>query len=106
MVAWRAYYTEARRFASAAYSWRELPSTGVLGVIVFLEPPYREIVDGGDWYYLEGGVPTCTATHPEWGAWVDPPAVSPEERKQGAAIGDDEWAAVREAMTEDRAWPR
>lgn len=98
-VDWRAYYTGGRRFANDRYLWADLPSQGVLGVVVFKYKPYRDIVTGGDWYWLDDGVPTCGDT--TWDGWVEPP--DEPHLKRGAADGGYE--TVYEQMIEDRSWP-
>lgn len=106
MRGWRAWYTDGRTFSSADTDWTDLPDTGVLGVVVYLDPPYRKLVSGGDWYYLDSDhVPATVPTHTEWGRWTDPPAVPEVECKRGAAVTDDRWTAVEQAMMEATRWP-
>lgn len=105
-IQWRAYYTDSRIFSSNAVDWVDLPDKGIIGVIVFFNPPYRELVKGGDWYYLDDtGKPTCTETHEEWGKWVDKPNVSDEEIKRSGSVSDDRWEEIEIEMMGDKQWP-
>lgn len=103
---WRVYYADGATCDSAAQRWRDLPNTGVIGVVVFEEPPYRRIVDGGDWYYLdEDGEPSCTDTADRWGEWAPLPFAPTETIKRGAAVTDERFETVKTRMVEDKAWP-
>lgn len=69
----------------------------------FLDPPYRKIVDGGDWLWWDGERWQASGT--VWGGWVDRPDVAPERCKRGLGIPDEAWEKVRQAMLSDRNWP-
>lgn len=58
VVGWRAWYTNGRTFSSANETWTELPSDGVLGIILYEKGHtpnknelYRLIMVGEDWYF-------------------------------------------------------
>lgn len=104
---WRVWYTESRVFDSTELDWVELPENGCLGAVVFYEKPYRDLVYGGDWYYLtDGYTPTCTDTHNEWGKWVGRPDVPSEYIKQSATrIPINKWNEIEDSMMEDKKWP-
>lgn len=103
MRGWRAHYPGGVTFDSSEVRPAELPS-GCAGVVEFLEPPYRRIVDGGDRFYFSAG--RWHATDTVWGGWVDPPeGVSPERVKRGIGLADEAWEEVRRAMLADRDWP-
>lgn len=106
MSGWRAYYADGATYDSRNTDWADLPSAGIVGVIVFYNDPYRHIIDGGDWFYLdETGHPECSDTHDEWGEWVDPPDVPREELKRGDGMADEEWADLHDEMVDDKTWP-
>lgn len=103
-MTWRAYYADGTRYSSAERSWSDLPADGMVGVVVFSEPPYRRIIDGADWIWMEGGEVRTSGTM--WGGWVEPPALECRScLKRCAALPDDEWKKVQREMTEDRRWP-
>jgi hypothetical protein len=106
---WRAWVWDGEqvsRHSSADFRWQELPSEGVVGVVVYLDPPYRRILDGHDWIWMSEGEFDIVPTHPEWGKWADPPMGACRScLKKGAPVLDDEWARVQAAMLEDRTWP-
>lgn len=102
MEGWKAWYADGSIYDSRSTRWTELPKTGIIGVVVYYEKPYRNLVYGGDWYYIDGGVPTCTDTV-EWGSWVDPPDVPPEELKQSGTLED--FDSVLDTMMGDKQWP-
>lgn len=106
MHGWKAYYVGDRVFSSADTDWEALPATGVVGIIVYEEPPYRRLILGGDWYYLDDGVPATTETHDEWGEWVtQPDDVAEDELKRGELIPDDAFERLQSDMMADREWP-
>lgn len=76
-----------------------------MGVVVFLNPPYRRIVDGGDWTWMSDGEIHVSGT--TWGGFIDPPDLRCRSCvKRGAAMPDEEWRSVQAEMLEDRRWPR
>lgn len=100
--AWRAWYEDGSVYASATHTWQGLPAEGIIGVVAYLSEtvtPYRQILDGCDWYYLEGEQIKGVENHPEWGQWAEPPWVPclPCLKKSGA-VGDRAWAAVQRDM--------
>ena len=100
---WTAFYTDSRVYDSDHYTWPRLPSSGVLGVAMLMdpetEPPLKKRVAGGDWYWMENGLVRASDTI--WDGYVDPPTEVPDDRlKRGEAIPDDEWDRVRERMRE------
>lgn len=103
VVGWRAYYDPFSTHDSNEYKWSELPDERMVGVVVFRERPYRELVSGGDWYYLDRGAPAASDT--TWNGWVDPPDAPDKELKQGIGLPDDMWEAYRIMMARDKAWP-
>lgn len=108
VIGWRAWYAGGRTFSSDETDWTDLPDDGVLGAMVYYADrspggvPYRRIVSGGDWYHLVDGEPACTATHDEWGEWVDPPDAPDAELKRGRGVHDEEFEAVHAEMLESR----
>lgn len=105
VVGWKAFYTLDRVFSSENSNWADLPSAGIVGVVVYYEKPYRDILTGGDWFYLEGECPDSTGTHDNFGDYVDPPSVPEDELKKGVMIPDDDFQKIRSRMTEDKEWP-
>lgn len=103
---WRAYYADGRTFGSGDVEWSALPPTGLVGVVVFLDPPYRRIIDGFDWIYMADGELHTVMTHDTWGEWADRPDVPCDSCvKQGAGMDDDAWDAIQRRMFNDREWP-
>lgn len=106
MLGWRAYYSDGRTFASDGVAWAHLPPEGMVGVVVYLEPPYRTLLTGGDWYWMEDGEIRRTKNHPEWGEWADPPEVECAACvKKSGAMSDDAFEALLVEMMEAREWP-
>lgn len=102
MIEWRTAYTNERWFNSNDTEWSNLPPKGVLGVVLYKEPPYRKIVTGGDWYYWDDETITCTGS--TWNGWVDAPKDA-DDPKRGAAVPDSEWENVRSDLLEARTCP-
>ena len=91
--------------ASTDVRWQELPD-GIVGVVVYLDPPYRRIVDGHDWIWLADGEFRAKSTHATWGRWKPKPkGVCGACVKRGAAMPDDLWAGAQRAMLEAREAP-
>lgn len=106
MSKWRAYYANGLRLTSADQSWSQIPVAGLVGVVVYLEPPYRRIIDGHDWVWLGSDGFDAVTTHDEWGQWAPAPdGVDVRMLKQGAGMPDEEWAAVQAEMTAAREAP-
>lgn len=76
----------------------------MVGAVVYYPGRWRDIVHGGDWFYLEDGRPTASATADKPGEWVDPPDVPEAELKRGVSVGDQEWERIYEAMWEADSW--
>lgn len=106
MRGWRAFYADGRAYASTRVAWQELPARGLVGVVVYLSHPYRRILDGHDWIYLEDGEFVTVGTHPEWGRWTPKPDGVPADMlKRGAAMPDGAWEEMQKAMMEARTCP-
>jgi hypothetical protein len=100
---WRVHYADGTTADSSETSHVDVRD-GVLGIVEFLKPPYRRIVDGGDWFWLQGG--TWRKSGTIWGGWVDRPDVKCRScLKRGAALPDEEWVRAQARMFEDRRWP-
>lgn len=99
---WRAYYPDGTAVDSTEASPSDLED-GVVCIVEYLEPPYRELVSGGDWYVWDGHRWSHTGTG-EWGEWRDEPeglaVVRSCGRQKPQKIG-----AVMDAAVEDREWP-
>lgn len=72
MRGWRAWYADGQVFASTRTAAQWLPRCGLALVIEYLAPPYRNIVQGGDWYVFDGERWWHTGTGP-WGTWRPEP---------------------------------
>lgn len=116
---WRAWYATSRTewvvYSSGETAWEDIPPgdpdvpEGVVGVVVYLSTtvtPYRRIVDGVDWCWLEDGRVQSVETHEEWGKYAPAPeGVDPAILKQCVAMDDEAFAAVQREMREAREWP-
>ena len=103
---WRAWYDDGTVYSSADRTFQALPAEGALGFVLYFEPPYREVVAYGDWYYLAAGEIHRIKTHPEWGQWADPPAVDCASCvKKSGVLSDAAFDAVLNEMMEAREWP-
>jgi hypothetical protein len=83
----------------------------MVGVVEYAEQewkpghPYRRIIDGGDWFWFDGGWQRVM-THDEWGQWAPAPEGVPSIRlKRGAPMEDGAWAAVQAEMMAARMAP-
>lgn len=104
MNGWRAYFADGQRIDSAQSSWADLPAEGLVGVVVFEDPPYRHLVYGGDWTWIEDGEIHKSST--VWGDWVNPPEIACRScLKRGAAMSDADFELVQAEMMRDRRWP-
>lgn len=72
----------------------------MVGVVEFLDPPYRKIVSAADWLWMEDGRWQASGT--VWGGWVDKPH---PDAIRGAALPDKAWERVRRQMLNDHNWP-
>jgi hypothetical protein len=106
---WRAWVWDGEAvevYASDDTEWRDVPRLGVVAVVVYLDPPYRRIIDGHDWIWVEDGAFQVVDTDPEWGEWAAPPdRVNEPGCKRGSAVPDDVWAEIQQAAMEAREWP-
>jgi hypothetical protein len=78
----------------------------MLGGVVYLSTtvtPYRQIANGGDWYWIEGGRIRVSGT--KWGGFVDPPDVDSSILKRSGRLSDEVWAAVQADMMAAREAP-
>lgn len=105
MRGWRAFYADGSEYTSRESTWRELPERGLVGVVVYLSHPYRQILDGHDWMWMEDGAIKVRDTHPEWGRWAVRPDVPDDMLKRGEAMDDDAWEDVRARMMGARSCP-
>lgn len=103
---WRAWCWDVERVtvhSSTEGAWQALPGEGVVGVVTYGEPPYRRILAGHDWVWMEDGELHATGTHPEWGEWLPAPDVGCAAcLKRGAAVPDEVWVRIQREMTEAR----
>lgn len=104
-VGWRAYFADGDTFTFTEPSaWEDLPGEGLVGVVEFLTPPYRRIVDGGDWYWMdEAGRVQKSGTR--WGGRVEVPEEARGYVISGAGLADDEYEQIAARMDADRDWP-
>lgn len=112
-LAWKAYYTKGRRYESTSDTWDQLPELGCLLVVVYMDKlipssghPYRKIVGGGDWVWIDHeGMVHCSGTNDERGFWIEaPPEIPREKLKRGQWATDEEMKAVQAEAMEAR-WP-
>lgn len=97
VLGWRAYFSGGRTYDSVLHTWGELPRSEALVFVVYHPRPYRTVVDGGDWYWLDGGMVRCSPTHEQKGSWV--PRCGGDSSIAGLWVDDDVFAAVKaEAM--------
>jgi hypothetical protein len=103
----RAWYEDRRVYSSAEVSFQSLPAEGMVGVVVYLSEsvtPFRQIVDGGDWYYLRDGRIHAAGT--VWGGYVERPDVGCAACvKRSGVLDDRTWAAVQREMMAAREAP-
>lgn len=101
-MSWRAYYADGRTVDSDGAAPGDLPP-GVVCIVEYREPPYRELHAGGDFYVWDGEEWSVTGTG-EWGEWLEEPegeaVVRSCERQPTEKI-----EAVLDAAMEDRRWP-
>lgn len=106
MLKWKAWYEDGRKFSSADTMWQDLPNRGMVGVVVYEEYPYRRILDGGDWYWLENGDIHQTNTHEEWGQFLPAPDINCTScLKRSGVMSDTAWKRIQAQMIGDRTWP-
>lgn len=106
MRGWRAYDADFSEYPSVEVTWRELPARGLVGVVVYLSHPYRRIIDGHDWMWMEDGEIRVVDSDSEWGQWADPPDGVPAAMlKRGEGMDDDAWEDMRARMMGARSWP-
>jgi hypothetical protein len=107
MLGWRAWMYDGTVYPGTTLSeWQQVPKMGVVGVVVYLDPPYRRIIDGYDWIWLEDGEFKTIPTHDEWGKWNDPPTKKCDPcLKRGAGVEDEAWAEMQREMIEAKEAP-
>jgi hypothetical protein len=104
---WRAWYEDGSVYSCADVPWRELPAEGIVGVVVYREPPYRQIIDGGDWYWIADDEVRRVMTHEEWGQFAPAPKVGCLScLKRSGVMDDDAFAEVQREMMAAREPPR
>lgn len=119
MRGWRAWYAISRTewvvYSSAETAWEEIPPgdpavpEGVVGCVRYLSnnaTPYRQIIDGGDWYWMHDGEIRRVMTAEEWGEYATAPDVGAGTLKRSGALDDEAWAAVQTEMIAAREPPR
>ncbi len=104
VIGWRAYYSGQRVFVSTTTAWADLPSTGVLFIVLYeagewdesKHKHYRRLIVGGDWYYYDADLDEYgyVLTHKDWGQWADAPVDLKRAYKQGEAVSDEEMAQI------------
>lgn len=105
VVGWRAYYASGYTISNVAAAWSKIPRDQLVGVVVFHDRPYRTLVMGNDWVWMEDGQIHGSGSG-EWGEWAEPPDVSCNDcLKRGAAMPDDDWEGLQDKMLEDKNWP-
>lgn len=102
MHGWRAYYPDGSTVDSQEVPPDDLRD-GVVCIVTYLEPPYRELVSGGDWYIWEGKRWSSTETG-EWGEWLPEPDGEVTVRSCERHPQDQIESVMDQAM-EDREWP-
>lgn len=110
MRGWRVWYKDQSTYDSQSWDWSDIPSTGIIAVVVFEEydykpdHPYRTILSGNDWYYeLFGeihGVPSG-----DWGTWAEKPDISESLIKRGDGVSDLTYDIIMGKVMEDWKWP-
>ena len=109
MTGWRAWHWDGDLvdvYSSSELRWQDLPRRGVVGVVVYLDPPYRRIIQGHDWVWLEDGALLSITTADEWGEWAPAPEVDCAAcLKRGAGVPDEPWARIQSEMTGARECP-
>ena len=97
-MGWRAYYGDGSTVDSQQQEPDDL-ADGVAGIVEFLEPPYRKIIDGGDWFWYDGD--RWHASDTVWGGWVERPS---RNAVRGAGLDDEDWETIRQRMLSDTNW--
>jgi hypothetical protein len=103
---WRAWYEDGAVYNSVEMAWQALPAEGLVGVVVYLDPavtPFRAVVIGGDWYWLEHGEVHASGTM--WNGYVKPPDVEPSLLKRSGVLSDEAWTEVQREITAAREAP-
>lgn len=102
-LAWRAYFSGGRRYNSREHRWGELPRSGALIFVVYHPDGYRTIVLGGDWFWLDGDMVRCSATHELRGSWI--PRCGGDSSIAGLWVDDDVFRAVQAEAVAARECP-
>ena len=100
VAGWRAWYTSDRIYDSRSTTWKALPKTGVLFIMLYLDQMtaggrrYREALYGNDYYWEEGD----TFKNED----VAPPP--PTKTKKGALIPDAEFEQIVRTAFDAEEW--
>lgn len=97
---WEAWYADGGRYTSVD----DLPAEGMVGAVEYLEPPYRVIVDGGNWYVFERGRWSKTGDGADTGRFGRRPQGAVVVRS-APSLPDDEWREIQRAMFRARVRP-
>lgn len=97
---WEAFDADGGRYTSLD----DLPEDGLVGVVEYLEPPYRVIVDGGNWYVWDGERWKASGDGSDDGRWGRRPRGDVVIRS-APSLDDDVWAAIKREMLEARVRP-
>jgi hypothetical protein len=105
MLVWSVWYddgTGLQRFHSAKHDWSDIPDKpGVQIVLVCEEPPYRRVIHGSDWYWInDRGIPRSSGNDgfPD-GKWRPKPHPA---ARAGVTIDEARFEAYRLAALEDK----
>jgi len=103
VAGWRAWYADGATYRTGD----ELPADGCVGVVVYYDAPYRDVVTGGDWYVIAPCGRVAKKVGRPDGTWTDPPGTAPDDVlvRSAPSLPDGEWARVQAEMMEARSWP-
>lgn len=105
IAGWRAHYTTNRTFDSDSHDWHQLPSEGVLVVVLYYdefadadnEIRYRKVLDGDDYYWWDPGTETIASS-------MEKPDLPDAFVKEGTQISDIAFRSVKSHALSQR-WP-
>ncbi len=106
-IGWRAWYAggviwEAERLEQT----NGFPREGCVGFVIYYEPPFRDILDGQDWYFPAPELPRGVdgvPTHPEIGQWAPRP-MRDIVIKSAPHLADDDWEKIQAEMIGAKRW--
>ncbi len=102
---WRAWLYDRRQFVSTETLWVDLPQ-GVVGVVEYFDPPYRNLHHNHDWIWLDENGFHRVPMHPVLGRWAAAPDGVPIGLlKRGANLSDAEWGIIQQEMLDAREAP-